>query len=484
MVNNVQRRLLLPIGQCLHEPTGKQRMASSATEIESRGAPKHLASRGVARRLGVASGLVVAAAYSIGSGRALDYDGSVTVGAFVRHGSLFGVFRTVYNFNNHPYFSFVEHVVWDLGGHSELWLRVAPIAFAATTVGILAAWVTSRLGRLAGLTAASVLACNPMFANLGRSVRGYSLMALGSLVATLLLIDWVGPASATTRRRSLLYSIALGVAIGTQFYAALVLGAHIVALVSMKRFDVAWRRRIEGADAIGVLPYAAMLRQLLIVARSRPGTLEARFPLDAARAILGQEYVAVALLAGLVVTAVVLSPTRCVAWPPAAVVGVSLLLIWLVLHPLDLYPRFLVWLVPAVAFGAGAAVARHPRLALVALVAVGLMIATQLSSWTRDPIASRQAAQLVEDSRARGETPCAAGYSGEVILGYTRKIRAVFTSTQLVRCDLLLADTDTPAAELRTLGCRFERETTLPGSSPIRVYSLRTPAAVRNECPN
>lgn len=424
--------------------------------------------------LGSLVGVVTGAIYFIGAGRALDYDGSVTVGSFVRRGNLFDVFRTVYNFNNHPYFSFVEHAVWDVGGHSEAWLRVVPIVCAVATVGILTAWAARLWGATAGVIGGTVLAANPMFADLGRSVRGYSLMVLGCTAATLVLTDAERRAGGLTKRQSIVYSLALGVAIGTQFYAILVLAAHVATLVVRHRFDAAWRRRVEVVVAIGALPYAAMLRPLLEATRDRRGTFEAGFPVDVVRAIFGQQYVAVALLAALTIYALSFAAVRRPLLPATAIVGIALLLIWIVLHPLDLYPRFVVWLVPAVALAAASAIARHRVLALVAIVAVVAMAFSQASSWTTDPIASRQAARIVEEARLNGRTPCGAGYSSELIVGYTPRVRSVYTARELEGCDLLFADVDVSGVLVSSLSCHFARADTLAGRTKIVVFSNPT----------
>src|SRR5258708_5431506 len=129
------------------------------------------------------------ALYVRGAARARAYDGSTTTGLFVKHGPTRGVFRSVYAFNNQPYFSFVEHIVWSSGGRSEAWLRLAPVLAAAAVVGILAAWSTARWGVAAGITAGASLAANPMFAMVSRSVLGYSLMVLACTVATLIFVD-------------------------------------------------------------------------------------------------------------------------------------------------------------------------------------------------------------------------------------------------------------------------------------------------------
>ena len=434
-----------------------------------------------ARALGAALGVLVAAIYFLGAGRSFDYDGSVTVGTFVRSGNPFDVFRTVYAFNNHPYFSFVEHLLWDAGGHSEAWLRVVPIACAAATVGILTAWTARRWGATAGVIGGAVLAANPMFADLGRSVRGYSLMVLGCTVATIVLVDSDRRPGRMTKGRSAVYAAALGVAIGTQFYAVIVLAAHLAALMAQRRFDSGWRRRIEAVVVIGALPYAAMLRPLFDSTRNRRGAFEPGFPIDAARAVLGQQYLAVVLLGALTICALSVAAVRRPLLPAIAVIMVALLAIWIVLHPLDLYPRFLVWLVPAVAVAAAAAIAHRPLLVPIAIVAIVAMAVPQASTWTTDPIASRHFAQMVDAARVDGQTPCAAGYSTEAILGYTPRVRSVFTASQLVGCDSLFADVDTSAAQIRTLSCNFAQQRTLPGRTKIVVFtqpdSSRIPAA-------
>jgi len=125
----------------------------------------------------VVSGLSFAA-YLVGAGRSYGYDESVTVGAFVSTPSLLDPFRRQIVFNNHPLFSFLEHLVWSAGGRSESWLRVLPALSGAATVGLCARWLARRHGVAAAVCGATVLAANPLFAEASRTVRGYSLVAL------------------------------------------------------------------------------------------------------------------------------------------------------------------------------------------------------------------------------------------------------------------------------------------------------------------
>src|SRR5438445_10156212 len=105
------------------------------------------------RGVGVAAGAVTFGVYLVGSGRSYDYDSSETVGSFIATRSLLDPFRRQLQFNNHPLFSFLEHLVYSAGGKNEAALRVVPAADGAATVGLLAA--------------------NPTYAELSRSVRGY-----------------------------------------------------------------------------------------------------------------------------------------------------------------------------------------------------------------------------------------------------------------------------------------------------------------------
>jgi MFS family permease len=307
-------------------------------------------------------------------------------------------------------------------------------------------------------------------------------MALGCTIATMLLVDSDRDGNALSKRQSVVYSVALGAAIGTQFYAVLVLAAHVATLAARRRFDRAWRQRVEVVVAIGVIPYVAMLRTLLESTRNRRGTFRPGFPLDATRALLGQQWVAVALLAALTIYAVSFPGLRRALRPAAAVVAVALVAIWVGLHPLDLYPRFLVWLVPAVALAAACAVARRRALTPLALVAVAAMAISQVGTWTADPSASRQLAREVESARAHGQTPCAVASSGEVILGYTQRIRSVFQPSQLAGCDALYADTAI-AALARGLICHFEHHAALPGPTPVVVYTEPVGVPADTRCP-
>jgi len=437
------------------------------TRKESSSAPVALTPPPPARAVGLALAAITAAAYAVGLGRPFDYDGSITVGLFVRHGSLLDDFRSVYAFNNQPYFSFVEHLVWSAGGHSEAWMRIVPIAAGVAAVGIVAAWVTARWGARAGIAAGAVLAANPMFATLSRSVRGYSLMVLGCTIATIVLVDARAHPETLTRARKVAYVAGLGIAIGTQVYALLVLAAHVVTLLVDRRFDRTWVRRIGGVVVVGALPYLGMVSELRAAMRARHGDFVPGFPASTAREVLGHDVIAYVLLGAVVAYVAVRVAWRRALAPAVVTIACAVTAIWIGLHPLDLYPRFLVWLVPVVAAAAAWFVARHPRgIALVA-IAILAMIVTDATAWNTAPIASRAVAQTVEQARADHLRPCATNWDGNVLAGYTDAVTSVKLPASALACDVVFGIAQRSSALLGQIACGYRTVRVLPGTLSI-----------------
>jgi hypothetical protein len=445
-------------------------MSESMARVDDGESPD-LGARNSALGLGVAAAIVAFATYFIASGRAYDYDGSVTVGAFVRSGGLFDVFRKTVVFNNQPYFSFIEHIVWDLGGRSEAWMRVAPVAAGAAAVGVFVAWSVRRWGVVAGVSAGLVFAANPLFADLSRSVRGYSLLVLGCTASTVILVDALGGAAPMTRARGVWYTVAIGIAIGTQFYAALVLAAHVATLIARRALDRDWRLRLVAAVIIGLLPYVQMINALADTAQSRRGTFDARFPLTAGRAILGQQYVAVVIIGVIVLVVLGFAARQRALLPAIIVIAVALFVVWVVLHPFDLYPRFLVWLVPAAAVAVAVAVNRRAYVALIVLVAVIAMISSEARTWNADPVPSRAVAQRIVADRAAGRVPCAVGTSYEIVEGYTTRTRSVNNDAQLAGCDSLFGLVHVATDDPMSFGCHFAHKEALKGVMSAEYYT-------------
>src|SRR4051812_39318619 len=150
--------------------------------------------------LGTLLGLATFAAYSVGAGRAMSLDSAATVGHFVLTPSWVDPLRRQVDLNNQPLFSFLERIVVRVSGsHSEPVLRFLPMLAAALTVGLLTVVAARRLGAVAGVTAGVVLATNATFVIESRDVRGYSLAALCSVVATVLLAQLLADRPAPRR---------------------------------------------------------------------------------------------------------------------------------------------------------------------------------------------------------------------------------------------------------------------------------------------
>src|SRR6266581_1363640 len=149
-------------------------------------------------RVGAFLGLVTAAAYMIGSRRSFGYDAAATFASFVATPSLWDAFavraalpsillKTIAS-NDHVLLSLLSHVIYSLTGLRNEWVyRLIPALAAGGTVGVATAVLSRRFGLLAAVCAGLYIATDPLFVDNSRDLRGYSLAALGSVVATLIL---------------------------------------------------------------------------------------------------------------------------------------------------------------------------------------------------------------------------------------------------------------------------------------------------------
>jgi hypothetical protein len=130
----------------------------------------------------------------------------------------------------------------------------------------------------------------------------------------------------------------------------------------------------------------------------------------------------------------------------AAVLG-AVTVIWL-MAPRFLYPRFFLWLSPAVAVAVAIAVARRPILVALVLVLVGLQVHTVWPRLTSDPYPNRQAARIFDAVRAHGGIPCAIdSYTGQRMIGYTTQFAIPRSFEQAKQCTVALR-IGGPAAQL------------------------------------
>jgi hypothetical protein len=423
---------------------------------------------------GLLSALATGGVYLVGAGRAYDYDSSETVGAFVATKSLLDPFRRQLQFNNHPLFSFLDHVVYSLGGHSELALRVLPIVCAALCVGVLAGWAASRWGAAAGLSAAVVLATNPSFAVLARSVRGYSLLTLAAIVSSLLLVELL---EGDEGRLWPVYSAVLAVAVATHLYAVFVLLAQAAFAASRGRLDWKFARWWSLGFLSGLSGYSLLAQRMVTSALHEHGLFQPHLPEQLASALLGTHPTAILTLALLVIVGATTVPRRQLL-VTVTTLTILLAMVWLVATPRDLYPRFFIWLAPAVALFAAAA-NRRTRLALpLAIVAGSAMCLIDVPRWNINPVPSQQAADLVTDTRDLGDRPCILPDVRGALMAYITTPPEITTPKELSRCDLSIAAPFDPHRLLTSARTDYPYRWRLPAETPYLVYARFSPRTV------
>jgi hypothetical protein len=433
--------------------------------------------------LGAAVAVVTAGFYFIDAGRPLDYDSSLTVGAFVKTGSLLDPLRRQIQLNNHPLFSVLEHVVWSSGLHSETALRVLPILFGVLTVGLIAAWCAHLWGPLAGVSAGAIVAANPMFAELSRGVRGYSLLAFCALVATLLFWQLLTTTSVTTTHRTVqtFYVLFLAAGISTHLYGCTVVVVHAAIVLARRQFGATWIGRWLIAGFLGSLIYAKTVNNVLNTHNQRQfhGTFAREFTL----AILGQARLAAALLAVMLAVALWLARRRIELVTGFATIVAFVLFVWLVLQPEFLVVRYWAWIIPGVGLAAAFLVARRPVVVVLVLVAVVAMAAHDRPLWRAVQHPTSEAAAVVDAGRALGMDVCGYHHTGVAVLAYTRqpKTRAE-TIDQMANCDLVIGFY-VPAAIDRVERRTFPYSWSIPGITPARVYSRRPKAEITAAMP-
>ena len=396
---------------------------------------------------GAALGAVTFFAYLPGIGRSLDFDSAQTVGLFVRPGPPWATFTRQAVFNNHPMFSFLEQLVRvTTGSATAATMRVLPILCGALTVGVLTWFAARRHGLLAGVVAGTLVAANPTFSAMSRSVRGYSLLTLCAVVATVLVATDDGRAS---HLRDLAYVLVAGAGLATHLYMLPVLAAHAGAVVARRGLDPRWRRRFLGALAIAGLAYAGMAGPMVDGVRSHARVFQPRLPWRVTEMVTGGGWATVVLLplvaagAGLLLRGPLRSdqagphPARGAA---LALLGV-LAVLWAVLQSSALTERFFVWLVPGAAYLVAVAVARIPVAALALAPWTVLVAASVLPGYGDDPTAYRVAADVIRAANASGARSCVVAVGVPPMLAYLdspRDFAPVDEPSQLGGCDVVV----------------------------------------------
>ncbi|MGH2536673.1 MAG: glycosyltransferase family 39 protein [Candidatus Promineifilaceae bacterium] len=114
---------------------------------------------------------------------------------------------------------------WALIGASEFVLRFASVLWGVLSVALIYAFGRRYLGRLAGLTAAFLLALSAVHVWYSQEARMYALLVLCALAAGWFLLRWI---ESRQRRHWLGYTAAMAVAVLVHYFGLLLLLAHYI----------------------------------------------------------------------------------------------------------------------------------------------------------------------------------------------------------------------------------------------------------------
>ena len=428
---------------------------------------------------GIVLGIVTTAVYLIGSNRSFGYDAAATFANFIATPSLWDAFavhsvmptidlKSIAS-NDHVLLSFLSHLVYSAtGSRSEVVYRLLPALAAGGTVGAMAIVLSRKFGMLAGVSTALYIATVPLFVDNGRDLRGYSIAAFCSVVATILLA-----AEKRTRVRVVAYALLIGLAIAAQLFAGIVLVAHVV-WIAMRR-DAHQTLRLAPAwivaALVGVAANANIQFMELVQHGYPPSVFNPDFPRDLVLFLFGAP---VLLPIGLWLSAAGLGlwvlRSEPWLWASVAVIVVVVAILWLGLKPAYLYPRFFIFLVPGCAFLMAAAIARWKVLAPVVLVGVVAAVISQASGYTQDPLALPQAAAFVDRIHAAGRTACVIHADEQVLAAYTTNFKVVSSADQLSGCDAVVVVSWNVDLALRDAAAlQFPRRTILQAYYPAVV---------------
>ena len=427
--------------------------------------------------VGLLLGIATFAAYMIGSNRSLGYDAAASFANFIGTPSIWDAFAvrsviptipvTQVATNDHVLLSLLSHFIYSATGtRSEVVYRLLPALAAGATVGASTA-ALARFGILAGICAGLFIATDPLFVDNGRDIRGYSLAALGSVIATLIL------SSRWTRGRLIAYALIMGLAISAQLFAGVVLLCHVAWMLTRRsrpelvRLAPAWFvSLLIGVAANANIQFIEFTQHGLPAPMFYP-----TFPSDLVFFLLGAP---VLLPIGLWLSSaglgLWLQRRKPWLWATIAVLAAVVLVLWLVLRPAFLYPRFFIFLVPACGYLMAAAIARWWVLAPVVVLGAAAAVVSQASGYTEDPLALPQAAAAVARIHESGQRACVIHSDEQVLSAYTTDFTVVTRPEQLHDCDAVVVVSWGVDLGLRDEAAReFPRLTTLQAYYPAVV---------------
>jgi hypothetical protein len=374
--------------------------------------------------------------------------------------------------NDHVLLSLVNHLIYTVSGtRSEFVYRLVPVLAGAGTVGVSAWALAKRFGLLAGAAAGLYIATVPMFVENSRDLRGYSLAAFCAVVATVLFFM---PDRLRSRWWLALYGAVLGCAIAAHAYAGLVLLLHVLWVLGRRSWPE-FRHLIPAWLLAGLIAIATNGYILYIDATQHgflPSQFDPSFPRDLLFYLLGAPSL-IAIGVSLSAAGLGLWVERGVreVWIAVALVAATAAVMWLVIQPFYLYPRFFMFVLPGCAFLIAAAVQRWKVLAPVVLIGAVSAAILEVPGYTEDPLALRQAAAIVERDSAHGSTVCLIHSDEQVLGAYAASGFTVVTSAdQLDQCTEVVVVSWGVDIPLRDEAARrFARATLLPAAYPTVV---------------
>jgi 4-amino-4-deoxy-L-arabinose transferase-like glycosyltransferase len=296
--------------------------------------------------------------------RGLGYDELYTVTRFVDVDSLWQTMSTYSVFNNHIAYSILAHLSRAAFGRQEWALRLPALLLGLG--GVLGLWVITRrlFGSRLGIAAALGLALSPMHVLWSVSARGYTGLALFTLVSTYFYLKLLRNSGDSTRGDVLLYILGSVTAVYFHLYAALVIATQALFVLGLATIQIRWvplgdilqaasfRRLWLSLCAIAglaLLCYAPVLQRLTywIIARGR-GEFQWLFPLAVVRELSGDvsgSLVALPFLVAVIGLYRLRTAHRRESGYFAALLCVPVLVMWLS-RPFDLYPRFFIFFLP------------------------------------------------------------------------------------------------------------------------------------------
>ena len=444
--------------------------SSTVDRGPSRAAP------GPAAVVGAAVATATAVLYLLGSGRAYGLDEATSVARFIATPSLLDPFQQQVVYNNHVLLSFLDHLVYSLAGsQDETLLRLLPVGFAAAAMGLLTYLLSREWGRLAGATGGAIVATSPLLIENGRQVRGYSLLVLSAIVATALFLRL--RQRGDTREIGVAYVIALAGGIATHLYTAALIPVHASMVTLQVRGVLRWSARWALAVALGLAILGGVLGTMVSDAQARTRVFDPQFPIDLVKALLGRSALTAVLLVPLLALGAWQLRRQPLFLRAGLAVAALIALTW-VAAPRDLYPRFFVWLVPAVGLVAARAIARHRWAAVLGVAVVITQLVRVAPSLTESDLASRDASDIARQAQAGGARVCTFGLSSFALEPYLKGVRSLpdLGPGQLRRCDVVV-QVFTPVADEtsapRAVALEFPSRRVLPAQHPGVVRSRR-----------